>query len=133
MSRTFFLEILGGVRAYDEYFESKLDATGKVGLSSYQKCFSYIRELAYEVPCDLVDEYIRTSESTCLEAMYRFCSAVIAVFGKLYPREPNTEDTTRLLSINEKRGFCGMFVIIHCIHWEWKNCPFGWQDTSHVM
>jgi hypothetical protein len=35
MSRTLLLEILDGVREYDDYFEAKLDATSKVGLSSY--------------------------------------------------------------------------------------------------
>jgi bacterioferritin (cytochrome b1) len=35
MSRMLFLEILDGVREYDDYFEAKLDATSKVGLSSY--------------------------------------------------------------------------------------------------
>ena len=37
--------------------------------------------LAYEVPGDLIDEYVRMSESTCLESLYKFCKAVIAVFG----------------------------------------------------
>jgi hypothetical protein len=45
------------------------------------------------------------SERTCIDAMYKFCKAVIAVFDKVYLREPTTKDTARLLSINEKRGF----------------------------
>jgi hypothetical protein len=56
------------------------------------------------------------SESTCIEAMYMFCSVVIVVFGKLYLREPTTEDTARLLSINEKRGFPGMLGSIDCMY-----------------
>jgi hypothetical protein len=44
------------------------------------------------------------SEFTYIEAMYRFCSAVNAVFDKVYLREPTTEDTARLLSIKKKRG-----------------------------
>ncbi|KAK1633173.1 hypothetical protein QYE76_007488 [Lolium multiflorum] len=42
-------------------------------------------------------------------------------------REPTVEDTRRLLSINESRGFPGMIGSIDCMHWEWKNYPFGWQ------
>jgi hypothetical protein len=83
--------------------------------------------LAYGVVGDLVDEYMRMSESTCIEAMYNFCRAIIAVFGEVYLREPNLEDTQRLLSINEKRGFPGILESIDCMHWEWKNCPFAWQ------
>jgi hypothetical protein len=74
---------------------------------------------------DLIDDYIRMSESTCNEAMYRFCEVVIAVFGEYYLREPNMDDTARLLSINESRGFLGMLDNIDCMHWYWKKCPFG--------
>jgi hypothetical protein len=68
MSRRLFLEILDGMRDYDDYFAAKLDACGKVGFS-YKKCSAVIRQLAYGIPGDLVDEYLRMSESTCLEAM----------------------------------------------------------------
>jgi hypothetical protein len=59
--------------------------------------------------------------------MYRFCDDVIAVFGEYYLREPNIVDTARLLSIYESRGFSGMPGSIDCMHWQWKNCHFGWQ------
>ena len=42
--------------------------------------------LAYRVAGDLVDECMHMSESTCLESMYRFCKAVVAVFGPEYLR-----------------------------------------------
>jgi hypothetical protein len=64
--------------------------------------------LAYGVAGDLVDEYMCMSESTCIESMYNFCQAITAVFGAEYLRDPNLEDTQRLLSINERRGFPGM-------------------------
>jgi hypothetical protein len=108
MSRKLFLTTLNGVRAHDSYFTARPDATGKLGFTSCQKCSAAIRMLAYGVACDLIDEYLRMSESTCLESMYKFCKAVIAVFGTVYLREPTVEDTARLLSINEERGFLGM-------------------------
>jgi hypothetical protein len=86
-----------------------------------------VRQLAYEVTCDLIDDYMRMSKSTCHKAMYRICEAVIMVFGEYYLREPNTDDTVRLLSINKSRGFPGMLGSIDCLHWQWKNCHFGWQ------
>lgn len=69
-----------GAIAYDNYFECKEDALGKVGFSSYQKCIAVIRMLAYGIPDDLVDEYVCMSESTCLASMYRFCKTMVAVF-----------------------------------------------------
>ena len=47
--------------------------------------------LAYGVPGDLIDEYVRMSESTCLESLYKFCKAVIVVFGPEYLRGPQLQ------------------------------------------
>jgi hypothetical protein len=73
MSRKLFGRIIEGVRLHDPYFSCKPDATGKLGFSSYQKCSAAIRMLAYGVASDLVDEYMRMSKSTGIEAMYNFC------------------------------------------------------------
>ena len=70
MSRHVFNRIREGVVGYDDYFECKEDVVGKIGFSSYQKCTAAIRMLAYGVPGNLIDEYVRMSESTCLESLY---------------------------------------------------------------
>jgi hypothetical protein len=72
--------------------------------------------LAYGVGGDPVDEYLRMSETTCLESMYKFCKAVIAVFGTIYLREPIVEDTARLLSTNKASGFPRMIGSTDCMH-----------------
>ena len=90
MRRSLFNRIRLGVMHFDDYFISKPDAVGMYGFSSYQKCTAAIRMLAYGVAGDLVDEYVRMSESTCLEAMYKFCRAVMQVFGPAYLR-PGTQ------------------------------------------
>ncbi|KAM3364359.1 hypothetical protein ACQJBY_014602 [Aegilops geniculata] len=107
MARHVFNRIREGVVAHDPYFECKTDALGKLGFSSYQKCTAAIRMLAYGIPGDLVDEYVRMSETTCLMSMYKFCQAVIEVFGPEYLRQPIAADTERLLATNAARGFPG--------------------------
>ena len=72
--------------------------------------------LAYGVPGDLIDKYVRMSESTCLESLYKLCKVVIAVFGPEYLREPTAADTARLLAMNASRDFPGMFGNIDCKH-----------------
>jgi hypothetical protein len=45
------------------------------------------------------------SESTTMECMYRFCRAVVLMFGPDNMRTLNEEDTVRILAQNEERGF----------------------------
>ena len=45
MAKPVFMRLLEGVRAHDNYFEAKPDATGTYGFSSYQKCTAAIRML----------------------------------------------------------------------------------------
>ena len=73
-------------------------------------------------------------ESTCIEAMEHFVYTVVKVFGPKYLREPNAEDTARLLALGEARGFPGMLGSVDCMHWQWKNGPMGLvgQYQGHI-
>ncbi|XP_012703554.1 uncharacterized protein LOC101781176 [Setaria italica] len=122
-----FKHIKEAVKNQDNYFKKKYDATGKEGLSALQKCVAAIRILAYGVPADVVDEYVRIGESTAQKALHHFCRAVIDVFGEYYLRAPNAADVARLLQEGEDRGFLGMLGNIDCMHWEWRNCPTSWK------
>ena len=89
MAKHVFNRIREGVVEYDDYFRCKKDALGNIGFSYYQKCTAAIRILAYGVPGDLIDDYVRMSESMCLASLYRFCKAVVAMFGPEYLTVPN--------------------------------------------
>ena len=45
-----------------------------------------MRMLAYGAPGDQQDDYARMAESTALECLYKFCRAVVGVFGGQYLR-----------------------------------------------
>jgi hypothetical protein len=127
MSRKLFLKIVYALRDYDSYFRCKLDCTGMAGFSALQKCTVAMRMLAYGAPGDTTDDCLRMAESTAFDYFYRFCRAVIAVFGDTYLRSPTVQDTAQILAFNEARGFLGMLGSIDCMYWKWKNCPFFWQ------
>ncbi|KAL5745466.1 hypothetical protein ACOSP7_026612 [Xanthoceras sorbifolium] len=82
MGRSLFLRIANEVEC-------------RLGLSSLQKITSVFRMLAYGVPADSTDEYIKIGESTAIESMKRFCRAVVEVFGERYLRSPNAYDVAR--------------------------------------
>ena len=115
------------LREYGSHFRCKLDCTGMAGFSALQKCTVAMRMLAYGAPGDFADDYLRMAVSIALDCLYRFCRAVIAVFGDIYLRSPTVEDTAKILAVNESRGFPGMLGSIDCMHWKWKNCLFAWQ------
>jgi hypothetical protein len=101
------LTILGDVIGYGPYVRCRPDATSKLVFTSYHKCSVPIRMITYGVDGDLLDEYLRMSETSCLESMYKFCRVVIVVFVNLYLREPTVANISRMFSINEARGFRG--------------------------
>lgn len=85
-----------------------------------------MRVFAYGTSTDVVDEYLRMSQTMTRDSLIHFVEDIIFCFGATYLRRPNEQDLTRLLNIGEQRGFLGMIGSIDCIHWQWKNCPHAW-------
>ena len=134
MKRSFFLLIQSKVETHDSYFVQKRNNAKKLSLSSLQKITAALRILAYGVSSDLIDEYVRIGETTTLESLKKFITAVIDVFSEEYLRKLNNEDIARLLAHGERRDFPGMLGSIDCMHWKWKNCPSAWkgQYCGHI-
>ncbi|XP_058769083.1 uncharacterized protein LOC131642938 [Vicia villosa] len=127
MHRHLFLRIVEALGNHDEYFQMRVDATCKMGLSPLQKCTSAIRMLAYGSSANIVDKYVLIGESIAIECLERFVRDVNEVFGAEYLRRPNNNDVEHLLQIGESRRFPGMLGSIDCMHWEWKNCLVAWK------
>jgi hypothetical protein len=60
------------------------------------------RQLAYGVPPDSLDDYLRMAESTCIEWLQRFCRAMVKIYKEQYLRRPTADDIKRLVDENKK-------------------------------
>ena len=63
--------------------------------------------IAYGVPADYADEYLRIGEDSTIESVRRFAKVIVCVFGLEYLRAPNEDDTKKLMATNERRGWPG--------------------------
>ncbi|XP_062020963.1 uncharacterized protein LOC133737427 [Rosa rugosa] len=127
MLRSLFDRILEEVTNANNYFQQRADCRGQPGFSPHQKVTAAMRMLAYGNAADALDEYLRMGESTARECLKKFCDTVVRIYEAEFLRKPTQEDIDRLLRKGESRGFPGMLGSLDCMHWEWKNCPSGWQ------
>uniref|UniRef100_A0A0D3E4H0 DDE Tnp4 domain-containing protein n=1 Tax=Brassica oleracea var. oleracea TaxID=109376 RepID=A0A0D3E4H0_BRAOL len=114
MNKALFLRIVHRLSIEVEYFQPKVDATGRSSLTPLQKCTASIRQLAYGGGSDTVDEYVRIGETTARRCLHNFAAGIINLFGDEYLRRPTPEDLQRLLYIGEQCGFPGMIGSIDC-------------------
>ncbi|GAA0144640.1 hypothetical protein LIER_05033 [Lithospermum erythrorhizon] len=110
MHKKVFMRIVNDLSSEYEYFTLRYDAAEKVGLSPIQKCTTVIRMLAYRMPGDACDEYVKIDAFTAIECLKQFCKGVIHLYEGIYLRKPNAEDLERLLRVAEDRGFPGMIA-----------------------
>jgi hypothetical protein len=138
MWRTLFLSIMHKLSKTSPYFCERYDATGHASLTALQKCTIALRQLAYGMAVDTIDEYLKLGKTTALECLEYYCSGIIECFRDEFLRRPTIVDTQHLLAKAEKRGFPSMLGSIDYMHWQWHNCPMGWQDqftrgTSNIL
>jgi hypothetical protein len=81
-----------------------------------------MRVIAYGIPADYIDEYLCIGEDTTIKSVRLFANTVIHVFGLTYLHSPNEEDTIRLMAMNEKTSWPGMFESLDYMPCTWKNC-----------
>ncbi|XP_071678539.1 uncharacterized protein [Lolium perenne] len=108
MRRSLFNKIVAMCEDNTCYFKRKRNAAGLLGFSAHQKIYAVMRTFAYGIPADYADEYLRIGEDTMLESVQRFCKVMMHVYGPIYLRAPNDEDTARLMAENEQWGWPGI-------------------------
>ncbi|KAM5573625.1 hypothetical protein ABKV19_013256 [Rosa sericea] len=129
MRREVFLRMLEHVQTADPYFRQSQDCAGRLGFSPHQKLTCALRMLATACSADSLDESFLMPESTAIENLSRFCHTIVTIYQERYLRAPTTEDLDKILQRAERRGFLGMIGSLDCMHWQWKNCPVGWQGN----
>nr|XP_043639413.1 protein ALP1-like [Erigeron canadensis] len=130
MSKNLFERIVGDLEARYPYFQMRYDRAGRRGFVGVQKCTSAIRQLAYGVNSDFLDEYLQMSERTSRESCLNFCVGIREIYGARYLRRPNPSDLPRIYDVNEQVvGFPGMIAVASNDLWIW-NAYFG-QQGSH--
>ncbi|KAH7852071.1 hypothetical protein Vadar_020254 [Vaccinium darrowii] len=88
MAKPLFERILTQLQQHDDYFVQKSDVVGAAGLSGIHKMTTALRMLAYGMPADSVDEYVKIGKSTAIESLKRFCRGVVEIFEPECLRAP---------------------------------------------
>ena len=88
--------------------------------------------LCYGLCGDATDEYYKTSKSTAMESLKKFCVALRIEFEGYHLKQPTWVDFKKQLAINVDRGFPCMFTSLDCMHYGWKNCPVAWQGDFGI-
>ena len=96
MRRDLFVKIVKDCEANSHYFKRRRNAAGTMGFSAFQKISAAMRVIAYGIPADYTDEYLRIGEDTTTESVRKFAKMVIRLYGDWYLRAPNEQDTKRL-------------------------------------
>lgn len=127
MSRKLFLEIVEGIETYIEthhplpahfdFFRQRANATGLMSFNVIMKCTYALRQLAYGISPDLLDEYLQIGEHCACDCLDFFTMCIIHLFGKEFLRKP-TEDNVRNLyqAHNMVHKIPGMLGSIDCMH-----------------
>jgi hypothetical protein len=123
MRITLFLSIMHKISETSLYFCERYDATGHAALIMLQKCTTALRQLAYGIAADTIDEYLMLRKITALECLEYYCSDIIECFRDEFLRRPTIVDTQCLLAKAEERVFPDMLGSIDCMHWQCHNCP----------
>nr|XP_017243885.1 PREDICTED: uncharacterized protein LOC108215812 [Daucus carota subsp. sativus] len=99
MRRSLFVRIQSAIESHDPYFVQRCDAIGVLGLSPLQKMTAALRIIAYGLPADAIDDYVRIGESTAIESLRKFVKAIVQIFGEQYLRRPHSGDVKRLMEV----------------------------------
>lgn len=83
-------------------FQQRLNASGRSGLSTLQKCTSALRQLAYEEAANIFDEYLHVTDTIGREFRKKSSKGVVEAFSDSYNRKSNAAVCQFLLDLHER-------------------------------
>ncbi|KAG9404998.1 hypothetical protein AC1031_021931 [Aphanomyces cochlioides] len=95
------------VARHDTYFKQKRNAAKLLGFTSLQQVVAAVRMLTSGASAHVLDDKFRLTESTAIENLLRFCSAIISIYEPQVLRSPNVSELERLLQDEIADGFPG--------------------------
>nr|GEX05085.1 hypothetical protein [Tanacetum cinerariifolium] len=85
------------VAAYFSEHQQYDEATfGRLGISLLMKCTIAIRQMAYRVNPDALDEYLKMGATTARKSLQLFCKAIMELYGEEFLRKPTYTDMKKL-------------------------------------
>nr|GEV91738.1 protein ALP1-like isoform X1 [Tanacetum cinerariifolium] len=128
MARPLFNHIVIAITNYDPFFYNNIDCTKIEGISPLIKYTSAIRQLAYGVNGNFLDEYMQISERSSRMDLDHLFEAVMEIYGPEFLRKPTVTDIEKLYwHHEEKHGFSWMLGSLDCTDWEWFGCPYAFK------
>ena len=96
MSRELFKRIVQDLILNFRYFTQRYESRLKEGFTPIQKFTSAVRQLAYGLATDGLDDYLRMGEKTSRDCLHNFCKRIIKLYGLKYLRKPTFVDIQKL-------------------------------------
>nr|GEW23378.1 hypothetical protein [Tanacetum cinerariifolium] len=128
MARPLFNWIIDEVTSHSSFFRDNIDCTRREGISPLLKCTFVIRQWAYRVVPDFLDEYLQMSERTLRLSLNHFSTFVVGIFGSENSRKRTVTDVIKLYRHHEeKHEFSGMLESLDCTDWEWFCCSYAFK------
>jgi hypothetical protein len=77
MRMNLFLRIMHKLSETSLYFTERHEATGCIGLIVLQKCTTVVRQLAYAMVTNIIEEYMKLGKTSVLECLEYYCASII--------------------------------------------------------
>ncbi|GJZ08276.1 hypothetical protein Tco_0542559 [Tanacetum coccineum] len=80
MSRRLFTRIVQEITDDYSYFQVLPDCAGRIGISALVKCTFAIRQMAYDIVPNALDEYLQMGATIARDNLVHFCNAVMELY-----------------------------------------------------